>query len=306
MEIQYLDLLKKHLEEGEHRSDRTGTGTISLFGQQIRTDLRNSFPMLTTKKVPFKSVLSELLWFIEGSSDERRLAEILHGTRDESKKTIWSGNAGADYWKPKAKYPGYLGRVYGVQWRDWKSIELLSSSDNLSHESGAMTYYDAKVRVKSVDQLKNLIETIKTNPTDRRMILTAFNVGELDQMALPPCHMLAQFYVSKKKELSCHLYMRSVDLFLGLPFNIASYALLTHMIAQVTDLGVGELVISMGDSHIYANHVDQVKEQLTRSQFYPPQLSINKHIKDIDKFTMLDFNLENYQSHDTIKGVMAV
>jgi thymidylate synthase len=217
------------------------------------------------------------LWFIEGSGDERRLAEILHGSRDIERSTIWTGNAQAAYWTPKAKYDGDLGRVYGVQWRDWRGV----------------------------DQLSNLIEGIKKDPNGRRHILTAWNVDELDQMALPPCHVLAQFYVSNGK-LSCHMYQRSVDVFLGLPFNIASYALLTHMIAQVCDLKVGELVISTGDTHIYSNHIEQVKEQLSREEYPLPILFLDPKIKNIDKFLMDDILLFDYQSHGTIKADMAV
>ena len=274
---QYHDLLEDILSNGEVRDDRTKVGTISVFGRQLRFDLSKGFPAVTTKKLAWKAVKSELLWFIEGSNDERRLAEILHGSRDTGSSTIWTGNAHAAYWVPKAKHEGDLGRVYGVQWRDWRGV----------------------------DQLTNLIEGIKKDPTGRRHIMTAWNVDELDQMALPPCHVLAQFYVSNGK-LSCHMYQRSVDVFLGLPFNIASYALLTHMIAQVCDLSVGELIISTGDTHIYSNHVDQVKEQLSREEYPLPALFLNPEIKDIDKFSMDDIMLFDYQSHGTIKAEMAV
>jgi thymidylate synthase len=274
---QYHDLLEDILNNGEVKDDRTGVGTISVFGRQLRFDLTVGFPAVTTKKLAWKSVVSELLWFIEGSGDERRLAEILHGSRDIERSTIWTGNAQAAYWAPKARYDGDLGRVYGVQWRDWRGV----------------------------DQLSNLIEGIKTDPNGRRHIITAWNVDELDQMALPPCHVLAQFYVSNGK-LSCHMYQRSVDVFLGLPFNIASYALLTHMIAQVCDLKVGELIISTGDTHIYSNHVDQVKEQLSREEYPLPALFLNPEIKDVDKFLMDDILLFDYQSHGTIKADMAV
>jgi thymidylate synthase len=274
---QYHDLLEDILNNGEVKDDRTGVGTISVFGRQLRFDLAVGFPAVTTKKLAWKSVVSELLWFIEGSGDERRLAEILHGSRDIERSTIWTGNAQAAYWTPKARYYGDLGRVYGVQWRDWRGV----------------------------DQLSNLVEGIKKDPNGRRHILTAWNVDELDQMALPPCHVLAQFYVSKGK-LSCHMYQRSVDVFLGLPFNIASYALLTHMIAQVCDLKVGELIISTGDTHIYSNHVDQVKEQLSREEYPLPALFLNPEIKEVDKFSMDDILLFDYQSHGTIKADMAV
>ncbi len=274
---QYHDLLEDILNNGEVKDDRTGVGTISVFGRQLRFDLSNGFPAITTKKLAWKSVVSELLWFIEGSGDERRLAEILYGSRDAERSTIWTGNAQAAYWTPKARYDGDLGRVYGVQWRDWRGV----------------------------DQLSNLIEGIKKDPNGRRHILTAWNVDELDQMALPPCHVLAQFYVSNGK-LSCHMYQRSVDVFLGLPFNIASYALLTHMIAQVCDLKVGELIISTGDTHIYSNHVEQVKEQLSREEYPLPLLFLNPEIKSIDKFSMDAILLFDYQSHGTIKADMAV
>jgi thymidylate synthase len=274
---QYHDLLEDILNSGEVKDDRTGVGTISVFGRQLRFDLSKGFPAITTKKLAWKSVVSELLWFIEGTGDERRLAEILYGSRDTDRSTIWTGNAQAAYWTPRAKYDGDLGRVYGVQWRDWRGV----------------------------DQLANLIEGIKKDPNGRRHILTAWNVDELDQMALPPCHVLAQFYVSNGK-LSCHMYQRSVDVFLGLPFNIASYALLTHMIAQVCDLKVGELIISTGDTHIYSNHVEQVKEQLAREEYSLPALFLNPEIKNIDKFSMDDILLFDYQSHGTIKADMAV
>jgi thymidylate synthase len=274
---QYHDLLEDILNSGEVKDDRTGVGTISVFGRQLRFDLSKGFPAITTKKLAWKSVVSELLWFIEGTGDERRLAEILYGSRDTDRSTIWTGNAQAAYWTPRAKYDGDLGRVYGVQWRDWRGV----------------------------DQLSNLIEGIKTDPNGRRHIITAWNVDELDKMALPPCHVLAQFYVSNGK-LSCHMYQRSVDVFLGLPFNIASYALLTHMIAQVCDLKVGELIISTGDTHIYSNHVEQVKEQLAREEYSLPALFLNPEIKNIDKFSMDDILLFDYQSHGTIKADMAV
>jgi len=274
---QYHDLLEDILNNGEVKDDRTGVGTISVFGRQLRFDLTVGFPAVTTKKLAWKSVVSELLWFIEGSGDERRLAEILYGSRDPERSTIWTGNAQAAYWTPKARYHGDLGRVYGVQWRDWRGV----------------------------DQLSNLIEGIKNDPNGRRHIITAWNVDELDKMALPPCHVLAQFYVSNGK-LSCHMYQRSVDVFLGLPFNIASYALLTHMIAQVCDLKVGELIISTGDTHIYSNHVEQVKEQLSREEYPLPLLFLNPDIKNINKFSMDDTLLFDYKSHGTIKADMAV
>jgi thymidylate synthase len=283
---QYHNLLEDILYNGEVRDDRTGVGTISVFGRSIRFDLRRGFPAVTTKKLAWKACVGELLWFIEGSSDERRLAEITHGTSDGT-VTIWTPNAQASYWKHKAKFDGDLGRVYGVQWRDWVKTDK------------------PPVRV-SIDQLQTLITHIKDDPYSRRHILTAWNVAELEDMALPPCHVMSQYYVNSNNELSCHMYQRSVDAFLGLPFNIASYALLTHMIAQVTNLKVGELIISMGDTHIYKNHINQVREQLTRESYTLPTLMLTHGIKDITQFTMNDILLENYKSHGPIKAEMAV
>jgi thymidylate synthase len=279
----YLDLLKDILENGEDKDDRTGVGTLSVFSRQLRFDLRKGFPAVTTKKLAWKSCVGELLWFIEGSSDERRLAEITHGSRDGT-VTIWTPNALASYWKSKAKFEGDLGRVYGVQWRDWR------------------THTDSK----HIDQLSNLIKGLIEDPNGRRHILSAWNVGELDQMALPPCHIMSQFYVNKNRELSCHMYQRSVDVFLGLPFNIASYALLTHLIAHHCGYKVGELVISTGDTHIYKNHIEQVKEQLTRKPLPLPTLMLPVGKKDIFTMTMNDIHLEGYTSHGSIKAEMAV
>lgn len=297
---QYHNLLEDILSNGEVKDDRTGVGTISVFGRQLRFDLSKGFPAVTTKKLAWKAVKSELLWFIEGSNDERRLAEILHGSRNSANSTIWTGNAQADYWMPKARYTGDLGRVYGVQWRKWNRHVEQQDFGPAFHGGRRLT-----VDKHEIDQLANLIEGIKTDPNGRRHIMTAWNVAELDQMALPPCHVMCQFYVSNGK-LSCHMYQRSVDVFLGLPFNIASYALLTHMIAQVCDLSVGELIISTGDTHIYSNHIEQVKEQLSREEYPLPALFLNPEIKDIDKFTMDDIMLFDYKSHGTIKAEMAV
>ena len=274
----YLTALHDVLNNGTVREDRTGTGTIGIFGMQQRYDLSQGFPAVTTKKLAFKACLSELLWFIEGSSDERRLAEILHGSSEEDKRTIWTDNALAPYWLPKAKYQGDLGRVYGVQWRDFGGV----------------------------DQLLKLVEGIKQDPWGRRHIITAWNPAELEEMALPPCHCFAQFYVSADNKLSCQMYQRSCDMFLGVPFNVASYSLLTHMIAQVCGLGVGEFVHVLGDAHIYLNHVEQVKEQLSREPLPAPTLWINPDVRDITTFTMKDFRLDNYTSHGTIKAPMAV
>jgi thymidylate synthase len=289
---EYNEALKFILENGVKSEDRTGEGTLSYFGYQMRFDLQKGFPAVTTKKLAWKSVVSELVWFLEGSGDERRLAEILYGTRDKSKKTIWTDNANASYWKPNAKYEGDLGRVYGVQWRSWLTgkKKWISSDESID---------------ESIDQIAQLIHDLKNNPYSRRHILTAWNVAELNSLALPPCHTFAQFYVRNGK-LSCQMYQRSADFFLGVPFNIASYSLLTHMIAQVCDLEVGEFVHTFGDAHIYLNHIDAVKEQLQREPYELPTLKINKNVKDIDGFKMEDFELVNYKHHPTIKAPMAV
>ncbi len=272
---QYLDVLKKVMDEGVDREGRNGN-TRSLFGLQMRFNMADGFPAVTTKKLAWKAVKSELLWFIEGSNDDNRLKEL-----NTSERTIWTDNAEAPYWKAKAKFPGDLGRIYGVQWRAWRGPN------------------------KTVDQLAEVIEKIKTNPTDRRLIVTAWNPGEIDQMALPPCHMFMQFFVADGK-LSLFMHQRSCDMFLGVPFNIASYSLLLHMVAQVTNLTPHEFVHSLGDTHIYADHFDAVKEQLTREPLPLPTLKLNPNVKNIDDFTMEDIELENYQSHPPIKAKMAV
>ncbi len=279
---QYLDALRYVLENGVEKKDRTGVGTRAVFGMQMRFNMAGGFPAMTTKKLAWNSVVSELLWFIEGSNDERRLAEILHGTGDSSKKTIWTANAEADYWKPKSKFNGDLGRVYGVQWRKWKSPDG-----------------------KEIDQLANAIKMIKENPSSRRIIVTAWNPGELNEMALPPCHAFFQFFVADNK-LSLQMYQRSCDMFLGVPFNIASYSLLLHLVAQATNLEAGEFVHTLGDAHIYNNHFEQVKEQLSRKPFPLPKLWLNPEVKNIDDFKMQDIKLENYQFHPPIKAEMAV
>ena len=301
---QYLDALKQVLEQGEQRDDRTGVGTISLFGMQQRYDLSKSFPAVTTKKLAWKACVGELLWMIEGSGSERRLAEITHGIAD-GKTTIWTPNALAPYWKPKAKFEGDLGRVYGVQWRHWKTY-IKHSGESFKNSFGTWFTSTNSVEEKEVDQLLNLINGIKQDPHGRRHIISAWNPGELEAMALPPCHILAQFYVSKDNRLSCQLYQRSADLLLGVPFNIASYSLLTHLIAQVCNLNVGEFVHVLGDAHIYLNHVDQVKEQLSREPLTLPTLWLNPNITDITKFTMDDIKLNDYTSHSAIKAPMAV
>lgn len=288
---QYLDALRDILETGNKRPDRTGVGTISKFGVQLRFDLTEGFPAVTTKKLAWKSVVSELLWFIEGSGDEFRLRELLHGDRYSEKGTIWTANAQADYWVNKRlqRHPGDLGRIYGVQWRRWRKPLVRVN----------------KVVLQNHDQLIELINGIKEDPYSRRHIISAWNPGELDQMALPPCHILSQFYVNNGK-LSCQMYQRSADMFLGIPFNIASYALFTHMIAQVCNLEVDELVLAIGDAHLYENHIEQVKEQLSREPMPHPTLYLNPEVSVITDFEMSDIRLDNYQSHDTIKAPMAV
>jgi len=287
----YLNALKNILENGDDRPDRTGVGTRSIFGLQMRFDLTEGFPAITTKKLAWKACVSELLWFIEGSGDENRLKEILHGERYSEKKTIWSDNASAPYWVNKRlqRHPGDLGRVYGVQWRRWRKPLVRIN----------------KVVLQNHDQLLELIDGIKNDPYSRRHIITAWNPGELDLMALPPCHMMAQFYVNNGR-LSCQMYQRSADMFLGVPFNIASYALFTHMLAQVCNLEVGDLIITIGDAHIYNNHFDQVKEQLLRDPLPLATLQLNTEISVITEFEMEDIELCDYQSHEAIKAPMAV
>ena len=299
----YLQALHEVLETGTVRQDRTGTGTISVFGMQQRYNLAKGFPAVTTKRLAWKAVVGELLWMIEGSGDERRLAEITHGTR-EGNVTIWTPNALAPYWKPKAKFEGDLGRVYGVQWRHWR-VPVEHQADTFTDSFGATYNRQGTLHIREVDQLTQLIEGIQADPYGRRHILTAWNPGELDSMALPPCHCFAQFYVADGK-LSCQMYQRSCDMFLGVPFNIASYSLLTHMIAHVCGLEVGEFVHVLGDAHIYLDHVEQVKEQLSRGPLPAPQLLLSPGIDDITKFTMGDIVLHDYQSHGAIRARMAV
>ncbi|MFT7645196.1 MAG: thymidylate synthase [Candidatus Paceibacteria bacterium] len=273
---QYLETLSEVYKDGTDVIGRNGS-TRKSFTRQMRFDLTKGFPAVTTKKLAFKAVKSELLWFIEGSGDNNRLMD-LNGTE----KTIWTGNAEADYWKPKAKFPGDLGRVYGVQWRHWQ-----------------------KPDGTEVDQLAEVIERIKNQPNDRRLIVTAWNPGELELMALPPCHMMFQFFVADDK-ISLHMFQRSCDMFLGVPFNIASYALLLSMVAQVTDLTPHECVLTLGDAHIYHDHFEAVEEQLTRTPHPLPKLWLNKEIKDIDSFTMDDIRLDDYTHDESIKAKMSV
>jgi thymidylate synthase len=300
----YQHALQTVLSNGTQRGDRTGTGTISLFGMQQRYNLAEGFPAVTTKKLAWRSVVSELLWFIEGSGDEKRLREILHGSRETTKGTIWTDNATAPYWQPRAKYDGDLGRVYGVQWRRWRT-PVEHKSYSFKDDFGSTYNRQGSLHVREVDQLIELINGIKADPHGRRHILSSWNPGELQDMALPPCHCFAQFYVADG-QLSCQMYQRSCDMFLGVPFNIASYSLLTAMIAQVCGLEVGEFVHVLGDAHIYLNHVEQVKEQLTRDPYPAPTLWLNPDVKDITRFTMDDIRLDNYQSHASIAAPMAV
>lgn len=282
----YLAALNKILTEGEKKIDRTGVGTLSVFGEiQLSYNLKKAFPATTTKQLAWKGVLSELLWFLEGSSDERRLAEILYGTDRKNlqeKTTIWTANANADYWKHKAKFEGDLGPVYGVQWRSW-----IDSKGN-KH-----------------DQVSKLIHDLKHNPHSRRHIISAWNVGELENMALPPCHLLTQFYVTNDGYLECKMYQRSADFFLGVPFNIASYALFVHLIAHICDLKAGKLILTFGDAHIYNNHIEAVKQQLSRKPGESPTLWVNPEL-DFNNLTMNDFKLIDYKHQGMIKAPMAV
>ena len=262
---QYIDLMKRAYDNGIIKEDRTGTGIKSVFGHQMRFDLSEGFPMVTTKKLHLKSIIHELLWFLKGTGNIQYLSE--NGVR---------------IWNEWADENGDLGPVYGVQWRSWQGANG-----------------------KTHDQIKNVIEQIKTNPNSRRLIVNAWNVGELENMALPPCHMFFQLYVANGK-LSCQLYQRSADIFLGVPFNIASYALLTHMVAQVCDLEVGEFVHTLGDAHIYSNHMEQCKLQMSREPMALPKIKINPDVKNIDDFKFEDFELISYEAHPHIKGTVAV
>ena len=262
---QYLDLMHKILDEGVQKDDRTGVGTISIFGYQMRFDLQNGFPLVTTKKLHLRSIIYELLWFLQGDTNIRYLQE--NGVR---------------IWNKWADENGDLGPVYGAQWRSWRGANG-----------------------ESIDQISQVIEQIKTNPTSRRMIVNAWNVSEIRKMILPPCHLLFQFYVVDGK-LSCQLFQRSADCLLGIPFNIASYALLTMMIAQVCDLEPGDFVHTLGDAHLYLNHLDQAHLQLSRVPFPLPQMKINPMAKDIFEFQYEDFELYNYQAHPHIKAKVAI
>lgn len=262
---QYLDLLTRVLNEGANKGDRTGTGTKSVFGHQMRFDLSKGFPVLTTKKLHLRSIIYELLWFLQGNTNIKYL--------QENNVRIWNEWADEN---------GELGPIYGYQWRSWPNRDG-----------------------EHIDQISQIIDSLKNNPNSRRHIVNAWNVGEIKNMALPPCHILFQFYVADGK-LSCQLYQRSADIFLGVPFNIASYALLTMMVAQVTGLGLGEFVHTLGDAHIYLNHIDQVNLQLTRNTFDLPQMHINPEVKSIFDFKYEDFELKNYEAHPSIKGEISV
>ena len=286
---QYLELLNYVLEHGEERADRTNTGVISSFGHQIRFNLEDGFPAVTTKSLAWKGVVSELLWFLEGSDDERRLAEIrFKKNRSELtdlKKfsTIWTDNAdnqGIELGYENTDLIKKLGPIYGVQWRNWNGV----------------------------DQIKKLIDDLSSNPNGRRHILSAWNVEKIDSMALPPCHVMSQFYVSESNRLSCQMYQRSADMFLGVPFNIASYALLQSIIANILNLRPGEFVHTFGDAHIYKNSINQVKEQLTREPKKLPKLIMPRinSIDDLQNLSVDDFILDGYDSHPAIKAPMAI
>ena len=262
---QYLDLLEHVLEKGVRKEDRTGTGTISVFGYQMRFDLQEGFPLLTTKKLHLRSIIHELLWFLKGDTN-----------------VTYLNNNGVRIWNEWADEQGELGRIYGYQWRSWTTPE-----------NG------------NIDQVKHVIESIRNNPDSRRHIVSAWNVGDLDKMALPPCHILFQFYVADGR-LSCQLYQRSADIFLGVPFNIASYSILLMMMARVTGLQPGEFVHTLGDAHIYLNHIEQVKLQLTREPRKLPELEINPDRSSIFDFEFEDFKLVNYDPHPHIKGKISV
>ena len=261
----YLDLLSDVLQNGARKTDRTGTGTLSVFGRQLRFGLADSFPLLTTKKLHTKSILTELLWFLRGDTNVK-----------------WLQERGVTIWDEWADENGNLGPVYGYQWRHWRTPDG-----------------------REIDQIHNLISSLKTKPDSRRHIVSAWNPADVEKMALPPCHALFQFYVANGK-LSCQMYQRSADLFLGVPFNIASYAALTLMVAQVTDLKPGEFVLTLGDAHIYLNHLDQVREQLTRSPRPFPKLKLNPAVKELLEFRYEDFTLEGYDPHPAIKAPIAV
>lgn len=288
---QYHDMLRHILENGERTSNRTGIDTISVFGYQNRYNLREGFPLLTTKKMFTKGIVHELLWFLKGDTNVKYLQD--NGVK------IWDEWATAEQTAKFGRPAGELGPVYGALWRRWESV----------YEAVPVQLGQYKLEGRSqqpIDQIARLIDRIKTNPTCRRLIVTGWNPATCDQVALPPCHTLFQFKVTHGNRLSCQLYQRSADVFLGVPFNIASYALLTHMVAHVTGLEVGEFVHTFGDLHIYVNHLDQVNLQLTREPLPLPKLWLNPEIRDIDSFKYEDIKIEGYQSHPAIKGEVAV
>ena len=262
---QYLDMVRRVLDDGVERPDRTGTGTISVFGHQFRADLSQGFPLLTTKKMFLRGIIHELLWFINGDTNIKYLLD--------NDVHIWDEEADAN---------GDLGPVYGAQWRSWPTADG-----------------------RSVDQLKHVIDSIRNNPSSRRHVVSAWNVGQLEQMALPPCHVMFQFYVAEGR-LSCQMYQRSADVFLGVPFNIASYALLTMMVAQVTDLEPGDFVHTFGDCHLYLDHVEQARIQIDRKPYPLPQMRLNPDVKDIEDYAIDDFKLESYRSHGRLVGHKSV
>jgi thymidylate synthase len=264
-ERQYLDLVREVLERGARKTDRTGTGTLSLFGRQLRFDLRESFPLLTTKKLHFKSIVTELLWFLRGETNVR-----------------WLQERGVSIWDEWADENGELGPVYGYQWRHWRTPDG-----------------------REIDQIRQVMESLRNKPDSRRHIVSAWNPADVERMALPPCHALFQFYVAGGR-LSCQMYQRSADLFLGVPFNIASYAALTLMVAQVTGLAADEFVLTLGDAHLYLNHLEQAKQQLAREPKPFPRLRLNPAVKDIFGFAYEDFTLEGYEPHPAIKAPIAV
>ena len=282
---QYLDTLRYILENGTKREDRTGTGTISVFGTQNRYDLRKGFPAVTTKKLWFKGVVHELLWMLKGQTNIEYLV-----------------NNGVHIWDEWADHKGELGPIYGAQWRSWPAYEAeeITVIDMWGNEDIDINFKD-----NYLDQIAQVINSIKTNPDSRRHIVSAWNVAEIEKMSLPPCHMMFQFYVANG-ELSCQMYQRSADFFLGAPFNIASYALLTHMVAQVCGLKVGDFIHTIGDAHIYLNHLDQANEQLSREPYELPTLWLNTSIDNIDDFNYEDIKLVGYNSHPTIKAPISV
>ncbi|MEP6941253.1 MAG: thymidylate synthase [Rudaea sp.] len=289
---QYLDLLRHVLDHGVDKADRTGTGTLSVFGWQMRFNLGDGFPLVTTKKLHTKSIVRELLWFLRGDTNIGYLNE--HGVR------IW------DEW---ADANGDLGPVYGKQWRAWSAPQSSASPAREGQEAGIPASNSQQDR--TIDQIAWLVDEIRRNPDSRRLVVSAWNVADLPKMALQPCHALFQFHVARpanaeRPRLSCQLYQRSGDIFLGVPFNIASYALLTHMVAQATGLVVGDFVHTLGDAHLYKNHIDQAREQLTREPKRLPQLRLNPNITTIDGFAFEDIAFDNYESHAAIKAQIAV